>query len=151
MARSRTLRRESRLTPFLSAFLGVKHCALAMRALGNPGSIVLASSASGLRATVGLSAYSMAKFALRGLCHTAATELGQYGIRVNTIHPSGVETPMFTQTWPEETRASMLAKVPLSRWAQPSDIAAVVAFLVSNDAQYLTGGAYKVDGGSVVS
>jgi NAD(P)-dependent dehydrogenase (short-subunit alcohol dehydrogenase family) len=45
----------------------------------------------------------------------------------------------------------MLAKVPLSRWAQPGDIAALVAFLVSNDAQYLTGGAYKVDGGSVVS
>jgi len=122
-----------------------------MKASGNPGSIVLASSAAGLRATVGLSAYSMAKFALRGLCHTAAAELGQYGVRANTIHPSGVETPIFTQTWSEETRALMLAKVPLSRWAQPSDIAALVAFLESNDAQYLTGGAYKVDGGSVVS
>lgn len=122
-----------------------------MKKLGKPGSIVLASSASGLRATVGLTAYSMAKFALRGLCHTAAAELGQYGIRINTVHPSGVETPMFTQTWSEETRISMLAKVPLARWAQPGDISAVVAFLASNDAQYLTGGAYKIDGGSVVS
>lgn len=122
-----------------------------MKELGQPGSIVLASSAAGLRATVGLTSYSMAKFALRGLCHTAAAELGPYGIRVNTIHPSGVETPMFTQTWPEETRAAMLAKVPLARWAQPGDVAAVVAFLASSDAQYLTGGAYKVDGGSVTS
>ena len=85
------------------AFLGVKHCGRAMRKLGHPGSIVLASSASGLRATIGLTAYSMAKFALRGLSHTAAAELGRYGIRINTVHPSGVETPMFTQTWPEET------------------------------------------------
>ena len=55
------------------------------------------------------------------------------------------------KTWPEETRNAMLAKVPMARWAQPGDISAVVAFLASNDAQYLTGGAYKVDGGSVVS
>lgn len=122
-----------------------------MKELGRPGSIVLASSAAGLRATVGLSAYSMAKFALRGLCHTAASELGQFGIRVNAVHPSGVETPMFTKTWSEDTRNGMLAAVPLARWASPADVAAVVAFLASTDAQYLTGGAYKVDGGSITS
>ncbi len=112
---------------------------------------MLASSASGLRATKGLAAYSMAKFALRGLCLTAAAELGPHGIRVNTVHPSGVETPMFTQSWPDDVRSAMLASVPLGRWAQPADIAGVVAFLASADADYLTGGAYKVDGGSVTS
>ncbi|KAL1887678.1 hypothetical protein Sste5346_010073 [Sporothrix stenoceras] len=120
-----------------------------MKDLGSGGSIVLASSASGLRASRGMTAYSMAKFALRGLCLTAANELGPYGIRINTIHPSGVDSPMFEMSWPEEERNAMLLNVPLRRWAQPNDIAAVIAFLASNDAQYLTGGSYKVDGGSV--
>ncbi|CAK7237723.1 hypothetical protein SBRCBS47491_010101 [Sporothrix bragantina] len=132
-----------------SAFLGVKHCGRAMKSLGNGGSIILASSASGLRASRGMTAYSMAKFALRGIALTAANELGPYGIRLNTIHPSGVDSPMFESSWPEEERNAMLQNVPLRRWAQPNDIAAVITFLASNDAQYLTGGAYKVDGGSV--
>ncbi|CAK7206930.1 hypothetical protein SEUCBS139899_009737 [Sporothrix eucalyptigena] len=132
-----------------SAFLGVKHCGRAMKSLGHGGSIILASSASGLRASRGMTAYSMAKFALRGLALTAANELGPFGIRLNTIHPSGVNSPMFEMSWPEEERNAMLLNVPLRRWAQPDDIAAVIAFLASNDAQYLTGGAYKVDGGSV--
>jgi NAD(P)-dependent dehydrogenase (short-subunit alcohol dehydrogenase family) len=127
----------------------LKQVALAMRHLKAGGSIILASSIAGLRATPGLVAYSASKFALRGLCVTAAAELGQYGIRVNTIHPCGVNTPMFKATWPEEKMKQLLAAVPLGRWANVEDVAAVVAFLASNDAQFLTGGALKIDGGAV--
>ncbi|KAJ6013860.1 2-5-dichloro-2-5-cyclohexadiene-1-4-diol dehydrogenase [Penicillium herquei] len=132
-----------------SAFLGVKHCGRAMRDSGNGGSIILVSSIAGLRATPGLSAYSTSKFALRGLCITAAAELGQYNIRVNTVHPCGVNTPMFLAAWPEEKMKSMLATVPLGRWAEVADVAALVSFLGSADARFMTGGALKVDGGIV--
>lgn len=120
-----------------------------MRDLGNGGSIILASSIAGLRATPGLVAYSTSKYALRGLCQTAAAELGAFQIRVNTIHPCGVNTPMFLATWPEEKMKQLLAAVPLGRWANVEDVAAVVAFLASNDAQFITGAALKVDGGAV--
>ncbi|KAL4876862.1 hypothetical protein BJY04DRAFT_138946 [Aspergillus karnatakaensis] len=133
-----------------SAFLGVKYCGRAMKEAGHGGSIILASSIAGLRATPGLSAYSTSKFALRGLCLTAAAELGQYNIRVNTVHPCGVNTPMFLASWSEEKMKSMLATVPLGRWAEVADVAAVATFLASPDAQFLTGGAYKIDGGIVM-
>jgi NAD(P)-dependent dehydrogenase (short-subunit alcohol dehydrogenase family) len=132
-----------------SAFLGIKYVATTMRDLKTGGSIILASSIAGLRATPGLSAYSSAKYALRGLCQTTAAELGQYGIRVNTIHPCGVNTPMFLETWSPEKMADLLSRVPLGRWANVEDVAAVVAFLASKDAVFLTGVALKIDGGAV--
>lgn len=121
-----------------------------MRDSGNGGSIIMVSSIAGLRATPGLSAYSTSKFALRGLCITAAAELGQHNIRVNTVHPCGVNTPMFLAAWPEDKMKSMLATVPLGRWAEVADVAALVSFLGSADARFLTGGALKVDGGIVM-
>ncbi|KAJ5109507.1 2-5-dichloro-2-5-cyclohexadiene-1-4-diol dehydrogenase [Penicillium angulare] len=133
-----------------SAFLGVKHCGRAMKDIGNGGSIVLMSSIAGLRATPGLSAYSASKFALRGLCITAAAELGQFDIRVNTVHPCGVNSPMFNVSWSEERRNNMLSTVPLGRWAEVADVAALLSFLGSSDARFMTGGALKVDGGSVL-
>ncbi|KAI9929620.1 hypothetical protein MW887_001094 [Aspergillus wentii] len=133
-----------------SAFLGVKHCGRVMKDAGQGGSIILVSSIAGLRATPGLSAYSTSKFALRGLCLTAAAELGQFNIRVNTVHPCGVNTPMFLASWPEEKMKSMLATVPLGRWAEVADVAALVSFLGSADSQFMTGGALKVDGGIVM-
>ncbi|RAO73888.1 uncharacterized protein BHQ10_009900 [Talaromyces amestolkiae] len=134
-----------------SAFLGIKYAGRIMRDSGKGGSIILASSIAGLRATPGLCAYSSAKYALRGLCLTAAAELGQHQIRVNTVHPCGVNTPMFQATWPPEKMKQMLSTVPLGRWAEVEDVAALVAFLASDDAQFLTGGALKVDGGIVSS
>ncbi|KAJ5632837.1 2-5-dichloro-2-5-cyclohexadiene-1-4-diol dehydrogenase [Penicillium lividum] len=133
-----------------SAFLGVKHCGRAMKDSGKGGSIILVSSIAGLRATPGLSAYSTSKFALRGLCLTAASELGQHNIRVNTVHPCGVNTPMFLATWPPEKMKSMLETVPLGRWAEVTDVAALCSFLASPDARFMTGGALKVDGGIVM-
>jgi NAD(P)-dependent dehydrogenase (short-subunit alcohol dehydrogenase family) len=96
-----------------------------------------------------MAAYSASKFALRGICLSVAPELGQYGIRVNTIHPCGVNTPMFRQTWSKERMQQLLETVPLGRWAEVEDVASVVSFLGSDDAKFLTGGALKIDGGLV--
>jgi NAD(P)-dependent dehydrogenase (short-subunit alcohol dehydrogenase family) len=111
------------------------------------GSIILASSAAGLIARPGMTAYGCSKQALRSLVMYGAAELGQYGIRVNTIHPCGVNSPMFLECWSEDKIKEMLAALPLGRLAEADDIAAMVTFLASNDAQFLTGGAFKVDGG----
>lgn len=132
-----------------TAFLGIKHCGKVMKDLGNGGSIILTSSIAGLRGTPGLILYSGSKFALRGLALTAASELGQYGIRVNTIHPSGVDTPMFRATWSEEKLEELRRNMPLGRFAQVDDISGVVAFLASNDSKFMTGGFLKIDGGCV--
>lgn len=145
-----TLKGQSVQSNTFLAFLGVKHCGIAMKNAENGGSIILVSSIAGLRATPGLSAYSTSKFALRGLCLTAAAELGQYNIRVNTVHPCGVNTPMFLASWPEDKMKSMLNTVPLGRWAEVADVAALAAFLGSADARFMTGGALKVDGGIVM-
>ncbi|KAF2729166.1 NAD(P)-binding protein [Polyplosphaeria fusca] len=132
-----------------SAFLGLKHAAKVMRDMGNGGSIILTSSIAGLRGTPGLILYSGSKFALRGLALTAAGELGQYGIRVNTIHPSGVDTPMFRNAWSAEKLDELKAGMPLGRFARVDDVSSVVAFLASDDSKFMTGGFLKVDGGCV--
>lgn len=134
----------------IAAFLTLKHSALAMRQQTPPGgSIILTSSIAGLRATPGLSLYSTSKFALRGLAQTAAAELGQYGIRVNTIHPSGVDTPMFRLAWSEEKIAELKKGIPLGRVAEVDDVAGVVSWLASEDARFVSGAMVKVDGGAV--
>ena len=120
-----------------------------MKELGNGGSIILTSSIAGLRSAPGLSVYSASKFALRGLALTAANELGPDGIRVNTIHPSGVDAPMFQQAWNEEQSEELQARIPLGRFAQTHDVSSVVAFLGHEDSKFITGSFLKIDGGSV--
>lgn len=120
-----------------------------MKDLGNGGSIIVTSSIAGLRGTPGLCLYSASKFALRGLCLTAAAELGCHGIRVNTLHPSGVDSPMFRAAWNPEKIAELLKGMPLGRFAHVSDISGVVAFLTSDDSKFMTGGFLKVDGGCI--
>ena len=120
-----------------------------MKDLGNGGSIILTSSIAGLRGTPGLILYSGSKFALRGLSLTAATELGPLGIRVNTIHPSGVNGPMFQAAWSEEKMAELKKGMPLGRFAEKSDVSGVVSFLLSEDSRFMTGGMLKIDGGCV--
>ncbi|KAH9860599.1 hypothetical protein J1614_011930 [Plenodomus biglobosus] len=130
-----------------SAFLGVKHCASAMRTSG--GSIILRSSIAGLRGMPGLISYSASKFALRGIALTAAEELGQYGIRVNTIHTSIIATPGYKEGWDKEQLDELRDGTALGRFGSPDDIASVVAFLASEDSKFMTGGHLKIDGGCV--
>jgi NAD(P)-dependent dehydrogenase (short-subunit alcohol dehydrogenase family) len=133
----------------VTAFLGIRAAGRAMKDLGKGGSIILTSSIAGLRGTPGLILYSGSKFALRGFALTAANELGQYGIRVNTLHPSGVDSPMFRNAWSAEKIEKMLDAQPLGRFAKVDDISGVVAFLVSDDSKFMTGGFLKVDGGCI--
>lgn len=120
-----------------------------MKDLGNGGSIILTSSIAGLRGTPGLILYSGSKFALRGLALTAASELGPHGIRVNTIHPSGVNTPMFQTAWSPEKMEELRKGMPLGRFAETTDVAGVVSFLAGDDSKFMTGSLIKIDGGCV--
>ena len=132
-----------------TAFLGVKHVAIALREQNHGGSIILRSSIAGLRGYPGLISYSSAKFALRGIALTAAEELGQYGIRVNTIHTSIIDTPGYKDGWSKETLEEMKSDTALGRFGSPDDVASVVAFLASEDSKFMTGGHLKIDGGCV--
>ncbi|WP_245994522.1 SDR family NAD(P)-dependent oxidoreductase [Nocardioides immobilis] len=91
-------------------------------------------------------AYTSSKWGLRGLSAVAATTLGTRGIRVNTVHPGYIQTPMMANA-PESMKAAQLALTPLGRLGVPDDVAQVVAFLLSDLSGYITGAEIPVDGG----
>ena len=131
-------------------FLGMRTAARAMTKAGSGGSIVNISSVAGLQAVANHGAYSGTKFAVTGLTRTAALEWGRHGIRVNSVHPGLIETPM-TAGMRAFTDATVRAKaernIPLGRMGQSADIANMVLFLASDDSSYCTGQAFVVDGG----
>jgi NAD(P)-dependent dehydrogenase (short-subunit alcohol dehydrogenase family) len=131
----------------------------AMRAMaGRGGAIVAVSSASGIRAEPGVAAYGASKAALIQLAKVAAKEGAAQGIRVNAIAPAGVETPvwdavpMFADRAAEIGRDEAFAEMarlatPMGRYAKPEEIAGQIAFLLSDEAAYMTGGVMVSDGG----
>lgn len=130
----------------VGCFLGMRAVIAPMRDAGG-GAIVNVSSTDGLKSMNGLVSYSASKFAVRGMTKTAAIELGQYNIRVNSIHPGGVDTPMGNPTGNLDDVAPVFAKVPIPRIARPEEIANMALFLVSDEASYCTGAEFVVDGG----
>lgn len=114
------------------------------------GSIINISSIAGLRHAAGTpnAAYTAAKFAVRGMTKAAAKEYGRYNIRVNSVHPGGVITPMILDLYGEEAVKAAGATTPLGRYADPSELAAAVAFLASDDASFVHGSELVVDGGA---
>lgn len=127
--------------------LGMKHCGRVMKERGR-GSIINISSVDGIRTANGIGLYTASKFGLRGVTKTAALEYGHHGVRVNSVHPGGVDTKMGNpraQSLPEMNKN--FVGVPMQRIGQPEEIAAASLFLASDDASYVNGAELLVDGG----
>jgi 3alpha(or 20beta)-hydroxysteroid dehydrogenase len=133
----------------VGCWLGMKAAIAPMQAAGG-GSIVNISSVEGFTGAAGLSAYSASKFAIRGMTKSAAQELGQFGIRVNSVHPGGVLTSMTlgqaAAADPADGEAFLKA-MPLARFARPAEISRLVAYLASDESSYSTGSEFVADGG----
>jgi NAD(P)-dependent dehydrogenase (short-subunit alcohol dehydrogenase family) len=141
------------------AFLTLRAAMRAIRATGRGGAIVLTASAAGVKAEPGIAAYGASKAAVIHLAKIAAKEGADANIRVNAIAPGGVETPIWTsmpffhelieKTGSEAAAYAAMAKMatPLGRYAKPDEIAAQIAFLLSDEAAYITGACLVTDGG----
>ena len=129
----------------LGAFLGMKAVIESMKSAGG-GSIVNVSSSAGLVGVKDAIAYSPSKWAVRGLTRSAALDLAEHGIRVNSVHPGLTDTPIFTG-FPREVIDLMTGTLPIPRLAKPEEIAALIAFLASDKASFCTGSEYAADGG----
>jgi 3alpha(or 20beta)-hydroxysteroid dehydrogenase len=131
----------------VGTFLGIKTVAPAMTRAGG-GSIINISSVGGLMGLPGVSAYVASKFGVRGLTKSAAIELGDAGIRVNSVHPGSVDTPMIRPEGMEGADySSFYDRLPIKRLGTVDDVTNLVLFLASDEASYVTGAEYAVDGG----
>jgi 3alpha(or 20beta)-hydroxysteroid dehydrogenase len=134
-------------------WLGMKYVVPIMRQRGS-GAIVNTASTAGLGGTPTIIAYGASKHAVVGMTKSAAMEFGPEGIRVNAICPSPIETRMMRSLErginpdnPDAVHQNISAQNPLGRYGEPAEVAAFVAFLCSDDASYLNGGIFPIDGG----
>lgn len=128
-------------------FLGMKSAAAAMRRAGG-GSIVNISSLAGIQGVGGACSYTASKFAVRGMTKVAAIEFGPSGIRVNSVHPGGIETPM-TRPYGAESAAGEppAYRSPIARIGRPDEVANLVLWVASDKSSYCTGSEFVIDGG----
>jgi 3alpha(or 20beta)-hydroxysteroid dehydrogenase len=123
-------------------FLGMQASVEAMKAAGG-GSIINVSSIEGLRGAPMVHPYVATKWAVRGLSKSAALDLGKFNIRVNSLHPGFIRTPM-TKHFPDD-----LVTSPLGRPGQSDEVATFVVFLASDESSFATGAEFVVDGGLI--
>jgi 3alpha(or 20beta)-hydroxysteroid dehydrogenase len=124
-------------------YLGMRATVPSMRKAGG-GSIVNISSTAGLIGYAYVGAYVASKWGVRGLTKAAALELGPDNIRVNSVHPGPIRTPMTAEIGDDVTEGQ-----PIARFGEPEEVSRVVCFLASDDASYSTGSEFIVDGGQV--
>jgi 3alpha(or 20beta)-hydroxysteroid dehydrogenase len=141
----------------VGVFLGLKHVLPVMAAGGGGGAIINSSSVAGLTGTPGISAYNASKHAVIGLTRSAAAEWASKGIRINSINPGPIASRMMASLenglapgQGNEMRARFSAMIPAGRYGTPEEVAALVAFLASEDARYLHGAVMTIDGGFTV-
>ena len=133
--------------------VNMRGCFLGMRAVApsmkqhRQGSIINCSSVEGLAGMASLTAYTGTKFAIRGMTKAAAVELGAHGVRVNSVHPGMIDTPMTRAHGGEAAMQWGATRVPLERVGTPADIAPLYVYLASDESGYTTGGEFAVDGG----
>ena len=137
--------RHMRINQF-GCFLGMQTVVPAMERSGG-GSIVNISSTAGLRGSPNAIAYSATKWALRGMTKAAAVDLAPRRIRVNSVHPGPIETPMLDVRTAEENQRRLQA-VPMRRAGSAEEVAKLVLFLLSDDSAYMTGSELAIDGGA---
>ncbi|MES3693941.1 glucose 1-dehydrogenase [Staphylococcus cohnii] len=128
----------------VSVFLGIKTVSKIMKSQ-KQGSIINISSMNGL--VGGAIGYTDTKFAVRGMTKAAAKELSPYNIRVNSVHPGVIKTPMLEQDDVKEAVKEFEKTIPMRRVAQPEEVSNLVCFLGSDDASYSTGSEFVIDGG----
>ena len=131
----------------LGTFLGIKYGAELMKA-GGGGSIINISSIAALKSNPLFFAYTSTKWAVRGLSRAAALELAPANIRVNTIFPGIIDTPMLTDAAPGlDVSGFGAANTPLGRVGRTDDVAGAILFLASDESSFITGAEIPVDGG----
>ena len=134
-------------------FLGMRHAAPALRRRGG-GAMVNLASVAGVTGDPNLSAYVASKHAVIGLTRCAAPAFGPQGIRVNAVAPAPVDTRMIHAIeqgvggpQPELVRKLIVDRIPIGRYAEPDEVAALIAFLGSDEARFINGSIYTIDGG----
>jgi 3alpha(or 20beta)-hydroxysteroid dehydrogenase len=128
----------------VGTWLGMKHAGPALREHGG-GSIVNISSSAGLKGSANAIAYVSTKWAVRGMTKTAAIELGQFDIRVNSVHPGAIATEMLVKSIGPDMALKRVP--PIQRVGAPEEVSNLIVFLASDESSYCTGGEFAIDGG----